>query len=212
FYDAADAREESRPLILPDPTDAGAPSPLQQFGAICRDSLGPAAYPGQLKANAAKLEEWEPKWLIIRNPGLRCQNSFRHRTGRGLVGAGMHYSKSDLRQKNATKSCRGPCRHEHIRQSLAAFKCAAKGSATSLCRTLEPIATQAIAQSTNEVIHERNVGGEPTCRGNCRRRVASRRAQARRYHRRRLRRDRSGARRAARPCLHTHDATPPPAP
>src|SRR5262245_58772342 len=104
----------------------------------------------------------------------------------------MLYCRSDLRQKNATKSCRCSCPHEHIRQSLAVFKCAAKGSATSLCRTLEAIVTPAIAQSTNEVIHERNVGGEPTCRGNCRRRVASRRAQARRYHRRRLRRDRVG--------------------
>ena len=26
-----------------------------------------------------------PKWLITGYPGLRCQNSFRHRTGRGVV-------------------------------------------------------------------------------------------------------------------------------
>jgi hypothetical protein len=38
---------------------AGAPSPLQQFGAICRDSLGPAAYPSQLEADAGKLGEWQ---------------------------------------------------------------------------------------------------------------------------------------------------------
>jgi NADH dehydrogenase len=35
-------------------------------------------------------------------------------------------------------------------------------------------------------MHERNDGREPTCRGNCRRRGASPRAQARRYHWRRL--------------------------
>jgi len=97
--------------------------------ARAREALDPMSQPKHQRAEAQQVSDYsDPQSCSFAQTPSAC--------------AGMHYCKSDLRQKNATKSCRGPCRHEHIRQSLAAFKCAAKGSATSLCCTLEPIATQ----------------------------------------------------------------------